>query len=106
MLNPPDPKEPWIVQSLAAEAHKIFFIYDRVHVVKNIRNNWITEKTKTLTCPLMGAPGGTVAKWTDLEALFQCEEASLVKLSKLTRSTLFPSSSEKQKVSLALNVFF
>ena len=27
---------------------EFFLIYDSVHLMKNVRNNWVTEKTKTL----------------------------------------------------------
>ncbi|GFO11589.1 developmentally-regulated GTP-binding protein 2 [Plakobranchus ocellatus] len=45
------------------------------------------------------------ARWSDLCNLFDHEECSLLKLSAHTKQSVRPSNIEKQKVSLALNVF-
>jgi len=105
MFTPIDIAEPWIVQSLTDATRKMFLVFDPVHITKNIRNNWITEKTKTLRYPLPDSPDSIMAKWSDLQELYQAEEKAMVKLSKLTKPAIAPTSTEKQKVSLALNVF-
>ena len=42
----------------------IFLLFDYVHVVKCLRNNWLTEKTKRLQYTFNGVT--QVAKWSDL----------------------------------------
>ena len=60
----------------------LFLLSDYVHILKNIRNNWITEKTKELKYEIDGET--KVAKWSDLEQLYKLECNKTVKLSKLT----------------------
>ncbi|GFO39905.1 transposable element p transposase [Plakobranchus ocellatus] len=99
------PETPWIVQSPSDIQRPLFLLYDPVHLIKNIRNNWMTEKSQTLEFSVPGQEEKLLAKWSDLKDLCNSESQSLVKLSKLSTSTISPSNIEKQKVSLALNVF-
>ena len=39
---------PWIVRIPVMMRNVYFNVYDPVHIFKNIRNNWINEKEKTL----------------------------------------------------------
>ena len=87
------------------EFSMLFLLYDPSHLLKNIRNNWHTEKMQKLkfTCP---EDGSTVtALWSDLVKIYKSEEHSLAKSTKLNYATLFPTNFEKQKVSLAMNIF-
>ena len=103
MFCPISPETPWMVRSATDEDRPMFLLFDPVHLIKNLRNNWITEATKTLLFPTPSRH--LLAKWAHLEELQQSESQSMVKLSKLTRSSVTPSNIEKQNVSLALNVF-
>jgi len=94
---------PWVVKSPGGNTTPFFLIYDPVHLLKNIRNNWITEKTKTLSFCLNNETH--FACWRDLEDLQRQESSSIVKMSRLSAASVNPSNLEKQKVSLALNVF-
>ena len=79
--------------------------YDPAHMLKNVRNNWQTEKTQTLefTDPDIGKIVG--AKWNHLKSIYNEEVNHPIKRTKLDYQTLYPNNFEKQKVSLALNVF-
>ena len=46
-----------------------------------------------------------VAKWSDLVTIYKLEVNSIVKTTKLNYATLYPTNFEKQKVSLAMNIF-
>ena len=98
---------PWIASNPAVPLDPIFLLYDPIHIVKNIRNNFILEKTKTLIFLDPDTNEKIVAKWSDIEDLHRHEEEniSLLYLSKLTRSSVYPTNLERQKVQLALNVF-
>lgn len=50
-----------------AEKNNVFLIFDYLLLLKNIRNNWITEKIQELEYVLEG--GKKVAKWSDIKAV-------------------------------------
>ena len=97
-------EKPWIVKNPSTD-RPLYLIYDPVHLIKNIRNSWITEKTKKLQFYDDLSVDPKVADWSDLGELFSHEQKTLTRMSKLTKSTLSPNSQEKQNVQLALNVF-
>ena len=55
-MDSPSRTKPWLRKIL------IFFLFDYVHVVKCLRNNWLTEKTKRLQYTFHGVT--QVAKWS------------------------------------------
>ena len=59
----------------------MFLLFDYVHLLKNICNNWITEKTQDLSLELNCEQ--MTAKWSDVKKLHQLEINNLVKMSKL-----------------------
>lgn len=83
----------------------LHLFYDPPHMLKNIRNNWTTEKTQMLefTDPVSGKI--VLAKWNDLKNIYKDEVNNPVKTTKLDYQTLFPNNFEKQKMSLVLNIF-
>ena len=97
-------EKPWIVKNPFAD-RPLFLIYDPVHLMKNIRNSWMTEKTKTLYFYDDLSIEPKQAKWQDLVELQEHESKNLTRMSKLTKTTLSPNNQEKQKVQLALNIF-
>ena len=110
LFEPLDPQKPWIVRSLSNPSQQMFLMYDPVHIIKNLRNNWITERTRTLCFPVIDYFASNVfqsryACWKHLQDLYQHESMQPTKLSRLTKASIEPSNIEKQKVSLALNVF-
>ena len=92
-----DLEKPWLTKG------GIFLLFDFVHIVKSIRNNWITERTKELKFP----DGDLVqtARWSDIIKLYKSEEGNLVKPSKLTEVSVFPKPVERQKVTTCLKIF-
>ena len=103
MFTALDINAPWIVQSPVDPSRPLFLLFDPVHIFKNIRNSWITEKTQTFKFDHQDSI--CIARWSDLKSMQEYEETSLLKLSSLTRQSINPTNIEKQKVCLALNVF-
>lgn len=103
MFNTPDPTKPWIARSPSSCSRPLFLIYDPVHIIKNIRNSWLTEKSQTIKFTHNGNP--MAACWSDLRLLFDFESKHLLKMSSLTKPAIQPNNIEKQKVSLTLHVF-
>ena len=79
--------------------------YDPTHMLKNIRNNWTTEKTQTLEFTDPDSGKIVFAKWSDLKQIYNEEVSKPIKRTKLDYQPLYPNNFEKQKVSLVLNVF-
>ena len=98
-----DNEKPWKVESPASSKHPIFLLYDPVHILKNLRNNWHSERLQTLAFSFEGQQ--KIACWNDLQTLYAHEAGNKLKLSNLTKASVYPKKIEKQKVSLALNVF-
>ena len=93
-----DPKRPWYCRK-----YGIFLLYDYVHLLKCIRNNWLTEKNGELKYSLNGKE--MIAKWSDLVLLYELEKNSLVTLSRLNHTAVHPKPVERQRVPTCLRVF-
>ena len=52
-----------------AEKNNMFLIFDYLHLLKNIRNDWITEKIQEREY-VMGA-AKKVSKWSDITRLYK-----------------------------------
>ena len=81
----------------------IFLLFDYVHLLKSIRNNWLTEKSQELIFVDNGEQ--KIAKWGTFKKLHSLESVALVKLSKLNEQSVASKPIERQKVSICLNVF-
>ena len=84
----------------------LFLIFDPVHTIKNVYNNF--QGRKVFECPPMdhNLPTGCTADFSHIVQLFQMESTmSLKKAHRLTPSTLHPRSIEKTSVKLAVSVF-
>ena len=92
-----NPERPWETQS------GIFLLFDYVHILKSIRNNWLTEATGELTFLHDGVT--RTAKWRHLVQLYKLEAESLVKMSDLNEVSVLPKPIERQRVSTCLKVF-
>jgi len=93
-----DQGKPWVVPHPEASGQSLYLLTDTVHLLKCIRNNWITEKQKQLKLGDSSDPGD----WADVQKLYDLEKNSLLKLTPLTKASVQPSSMERQKVSLVL----
>ena len=89
-----------------------YLILQKIRNTKNFHyftilfmNNWCTEKMQKLeyTDPESKTTG--IACWSDLVHVYKREPEEIVKQSKLDFTTLCPNNFDKQKVSLALNIF-
>ena len=89
----------------------IFQFYDPVHILKNLRNNFINKKDpeQTVQYFIKNDSGELIlqkAKFIHLYLLYREKANNPLKISsKLTLKSLIPSSMERQKVSLALKIF-
>lgn len=86
----------------------IFLIFDSVHIIKNIRNNWLnkSDAQKTFYYPNMIDGKIQLACFNDLREFHKKESHLLVKKAyKLNTKSLHPTHIERQNVQLALNVF-
>ena len=82
-----------------------FLLFDNPHLLKCIRNLWLTEKTGELSY----SDGGVIrtARWTHLKKLHELENLStnIVKMSHLDEISVYPKPIERQKVFTCLKVF-
>jgi len=84
----------------------IFLIFDPVHAIKNVYNNF--QSRKVFECPPMerNLPEGCHADFKHVTELYNKEATmSLKKAHRLTPATLQPKSIEKTSVKLAVSVF-
>jgi hypothetical protein len=87
----------------------IYLLFDYVHLLKSIRNNWLTEKCGELKFLHDGK--WKTAKWKHLIELYEQEPRSNLNdsgtrdLSKLTEVSVKPKPIERQKVDTCLRVF-
>ena len=89
--------KPWLCQNGS------YFLYDYVHLLKCIRNNWLTEKLGQLQ--FIHNEITHIANWRDLINLYTLEKNQLIKLSRLTETSINPKPIERQKVSTCLQIF-
>lgn len=85
----------------------LFYLYDSVHLLKCIKNNWMNPKNdKILSFPDFETGEKKTANFNSLISLHQLEHDKLLKFGySLSLKALFPSSFERQNVSLALKIF-
>lgn len=100
--------QPYILHPLDS-SKKTFLLFDFVHLMKCVRNNWLNTKTpyKTFTYPdLNNHSILRKASFQDLRDIYDLEKLMpLKKAPSLTFKSLYPHSLERQSVSLCLKVF-
>ena len=77
-----------------------FLLFDSVHILKCIRNNWITEKSQKLSLDKK-----TVGSFSDVKSLYDAEKDNVLKSIPLTFSAVFPSKLQLQNAQHVLRVF-
>ena len=83
-----------------ADQSEVYLVFDYVHVYKNLRNNWITEKTQQLP---FGKDGKEyIACWSDVVALHQEGNKSALRL---TNTSVHTNPLQRQCVPLVRKVF-
>ena len=89
--------------------HKIFIMKDAPHFIKSVRNCWLNLRNPLKTFvfpPFKDLSFGRDASFKFIRDLFDSEKEKCMKLGfKLTYSSVYPSSIERQKVPLALKIF-
>lgn len=99
-----DDTKPWIVRTPGNESKELFIMYDTVHLMKNIRNSWLTEMSQTLHFKDENGVEKS-AHWSDLRKLYERERTLPLRLSLLSEAAVKPSNIDKQNVKLVLDVF-
>ena len=77
-----------------------FLLFDTVHLLKCIRNNWLSEK-----CQKISINNKTTASFVDVKELYESEKGSILKTNPLTQSAVYPSRLQLQNVQHVLKVF-
>lgn len=86
----------------------LFFLFDSVHLLKCIRNNWLglSDSAKTFIFQDVSNEGTRKASLSHVRQLHESEKDSIVKLApSLTQKALYPSNIERQNVKLVLQMF-
>lgn len=87
----------------------IFVIFDTVHLFKCIRNNWLNQTDPNQTLVFPNFQNNEIREYaciSHLKALLADEEYKVVKLAPaLSKKVLYPTSIEKQNVSLCYKLF-
>ena len=89
--------KPWLTDQ------GVYLLYDYVHLMKNIRNLWITKKSSQLRFEDEGKE--YIADFQHLRMLFDSEQKSLLKMSNLDEVSVYPKPIERQRVGPCLKVF-
>ena len=94
---------------------KLFLIFDFVHIIKSIRNNWLNlkdyERAFAYPNPLIfpnfdDAHKLNIAQFQDVRLLYKNEQTSVFKQAhRLTAKACWPTNLERQSVNLALKIF-
>ena len=82
----------------------LYLLFDPIHLFKNIKNNWLTEKMKKLRFRIPGSENMIIASWGDVIDFYKKENASMLRISKLDYATVYPTNFDKQKVRLTVNM--
>lgn len=87
---------------------KLFFLFDSVHLIKAIRNNWLNQTICEQTFYFPNPDNGQIshASLLCLKNIYDTEKSCVLKTApKLSQKVLYPNSIEKQNVKYALNLF-
>lgn len=80
-----------------------FLVFDYVHSFKNVRNNWITVQDKELSFIKDGKT--YVARWKDIEALYDEDRRNSIRLTKITYTAVYPKPLQRQSVPFVCQIF-
>lgn len=77
-----------------------YLLFDTVHLLKCLRNNWITEK-----CQKLSLDNKTVGSFSDVKNLYQAEKDNILKSTPLSFAAICPSRLQLQNVQHVLRIF-
>ena len=105
--DPPELKIKYKHPNPDAVNRPLYFLFDTVHLLKCIRNNWLNHREQIIKYPdFSNELEGGVASFSCLKSLHMHEKDNLLKYAnKLCLKALYPSNIERQNVKLALHVF-
>ena len=83
---------------VSLDGSTVFVGYDDEHVHKNVRNNWITEPNKELSFTMDDKE--YIARRKDVVALYEEDQKSPFRLTKLSYSSVFTNPSQRQNINL------
>ena len=75
-------------------------MFDTVHLLKCLRNNWISEK-----CQKLSLDNKAVGSFSDVKSIHQYEKENILKSIPLSHAAVYPSSLQLQNVQNVLKVF-
>ena len=84
-------------------AQGIYLLFDFVHLLKKLRNLWITEKSSQLVFEDNGK--GHLADFNHIKDLYKWEKKDKLKMSELDEVSVYLKPIERQRVSTCLKVF-
>jgi hypothetical protein len=85
---------------------ELYLLFDPVHLMKCIRNNWLSEKKQALTLLVpVSANSSVTGKWGDIKDLYEREKTNIVKRTTLTSCAVYSTNIERVKVPPVLQVF-
>ena len=96
------------VQHPCAAHRKLFFLFDSVHLLKCIRNNWLGQSDADNTFVFPDIEDGSICKasLSHLRQLYASEKDNCIKMAPgLSYKALNPSNLERQNVKLVLKLF-
>ena len=82
------------------DQRKWFLLFDSVHILKCIRNKWITEKLQKLSFVKK-----IVGSFSDIKSLYEAEKYSILKTTTLASASVNPSKLQLQNVKHVLSIF-
>lgn len=91
----------------ADNSRPLFYLFDSVHILKCIRNNWLNSKpNQIMQYPNFDSGEENIASFYALKKIHELEHDKLLKFGySLNLKALYPTNLERQNVKLALNVF-
>lgn len=91
----------------ADNSRPLFYLFDSVHILKCIRNNWLNSKpNQIMQYPNFDSGEENIASFNALKKIHELEHDKLLKFGySLNLKALYPTNLERQNVKLALNVF-
>ena len=108
LFSPTHTLEP-IVPHILDSDRSLVLLFDFVHILKSIRNNWVNQKDNNRSFGYPNCEDFTTTNFASFEhirSLYKADQHSLAKLApRLTAKACWPSSLERQNVSLALRIF-
>nr|XP_012225401.1 PREDICTED: uncharacterized protein LOC105673967 [Linepithema humile] len=103
--NPPEISN--VYRNPKDSSRPLFYVIDSVHIIKNIRNNWINQKPhQYMQYPDFKEQKMRLASFQSLKDMHSTEKDNLLQYGyTLSLKSLYPTSIERQNVKLALQIF-